>query len=867
MTRESSFSRVGAQRRRVPRERHVPRVAALALVLGAFACPGRLGALIVTEIMYHSEEPDDRPFEWIELYNENADALDLSGFTICGGIRFELPLGTWLDGKSFLVVCADASNVQAKHGIANVLGDWFTDPSASPSLSNGGERIEVCNPGGRTVAEVRYNDRGKWPAGADGTGHSLALRSYWSDIDDPDGWAVSLELGGTPGAPNGFSADEGGGTPPPSGLDGAGFVVKWLVLGPYTGSSCSLGARLTRDWLRESAGGALETHLFWSKGQVVNTNYSLAESDGLHANAGTALPTVKEIANVADTVDFNEVVWPPDPNQVMAHAFVYVDNVTAAPLAVDIACASDDAIAVLLNGAYVHANDACRGGGGPGEIQDRAPATLAVGKNLVAVKVFENGGGWNFRLRFEERGTGAPIASRSKIQVTTDYTKGLDFGGGGTPIEPPTDPPPPPPGTEPGEAPVILSEGFFRTAGERWVELHNRSAAAIDVAGHYLTDDPSVLAKAPIAAPASIPAGGYRAFTDAELGLDFSVSAARDRVFVALVAPSGDQVLDAYNFEPRFDGYSEARVTGDDRRFTDAADPTRGAPNAISTNGDVVINEIMYHPIDGDNRKEYLELYNKGPVAYDLTGWRMSDGVQFDIPPGTVISAGGYLVIARDPTLFTGTSSIYGLPAAAVLGPASPEALAAFGVLRDRGERVTLTDQLDRVVDTVRFHDGGEWPRWADGLGSALELIDATQDNRFGQAWDASDDSAKAPARTYSYIARHGNRDSELAIALLSAGIAVVDDVSIIGGGVSTTDRPFIEAGEEWRYSKGTAAPPAGWTAVGFADGSWLSGPTGIGYGDNDDATVLSDMRGSYVTVFCRKAFTVADRGSIDELV
>ncbi len=833
-----------------------------------FLCMGGpLYPLTITEIMYHPEEPDDRPFEWFEIYNENADALDLTGYSVCSGVGFDFPPGTWLDGKSFLVVCANAANIQAKHGAANVVGDWFTSPDSSPSLSNGGERLEICNPGGKTVAEVRYNDRGKWPSGADGTGHSLALVSYWSDVDDPDGWALSLELGGTPGAPNGLSPEEGSGTPPASGLDGSGFVVKWLVLGPYTGSACSLGARLTGDWLRESAGGVVETGLTWTKGQVVNTNYALAESDGLHPNAGTALPTVKEIANVADTVDLNDGVYPPDPNQVMAYAFVYVDNVTAAPLSVDLACASDDAISILLNGVYVHVNDACRGGGVPGEVQDRAPATLAVGKNLVVVKVFENGGGWNFRLRLEERGTGVPITSKAKIQITTDRTKGLNFGGGGTPIEPPTEPPPPPPGESAGETPVVINEGFSRTTGDRWIELHNRSSSALDVGGYYLTDDPSSLKKARIAAGTTIAAGGYRSFTDVELGLDFSVVAMGDRVFVALVSASGDQVLDAYNFEPHFDGYSEARVPGDDRPFSDAADPTRGAANAISTSTEVVINEVMYHPIDGDNRKEYVELYNKGPVALDLTGWSISDGLDFAIPPGTVISAGGYLVIARDPALFTGPASIYNLPASQVLGPATPEALAAFGGLRDRGERITLSDALGRTADTVRYHDGGEWPRWADGGGSSLELIDASQDNRHGQAWDASDDSSKAAIQTYSYIARHGSRDSELALALLSNGITVVDDVSIVGGGVTTQDQPFIDAGEAWKYLKGTAAPPGTWKDPGFPDSAWLDGATGIGYGDNDDATDISDMQGSYMTIFCRKTFTVADRSAIDELV
>jgi hypothetical protein len=78
----------------------------------------------------------------------------------------------------------------------------------------------------------------------------------------------------------------------------------------------------------------------------------------------------------------------------------------------------------------------------------------------------------------------------------------------------------------------------------------------------------------------------------------------------------------------------------------------------------------------------------------------------------------------------------------------------------------------------------------------------------------------------------------------------------------STTVRA-IAVGDTWKYFKGTSAPPASWNAIAFDDAAWLSGPTGIGYGDNDDATVLSDMQNSYISVFARKTFTVATTASV----
>jgi len=95
-------------------------------------------------------------------------------------------------------------------------------------------------------------------------------------------------------------------------------------------------------------------------------------------------------------------------------------------------------------------------------------------------------------------------------------------------------------------------------------------------------------------------------------------------------------------------------------------------------------------------------------------------------------------------------------------------------------------------------------------------------------------------------------------------------------------DTPLVRAREMWRYFKGTVAPPTDWADSGFDDTTWLLGPTGIGYGDGDDLTVLEDMRRveddpdtpevdesqpGYVSVFLRKVFAVADAAAINDLI
>ncbi len=87
-----------------------------------------------------------------------------------------------------------------------------------------------------------------------------------------------------------------------------------------------------------------------------------------------------------------------------------------------------------------------------------------------------------------------------------------------------------------------------------------------------------------------------------------------------------------------------------------------------------------------------------------------------------------------------------------------------------------------------------------------------------------------------------------------------------------TEETAWIAAGDTWRYLKGTQAPPAAWKNPGFNDATWLEGRTGIGYGDDDDATVLADMRQTatnpgYLTVYLRRTFTVPDPAANDALI
>ena len=79
----------------------------------------------------------------------------------------------------------------------------------------------------------------------------------------------------------------------------------------------------------------------------------------------------------------------------------------------------------------------------------------------------------------------------------------------------------------------------------------------------------------------------------------------------------------------------------------------------------------------------------------------------------------------------------------------------------------------------------------------------------------------------------------------------------------------LLPIGSVWRYLDNGSDQGTAWTAPAFNDSGWLSGPGQLGYGDGDEATVVSfgpDSANKYVTTYFRTVVTVAypsDYGSL----
>ncbi len=339
-----------------------------------------------------------------------------------------------------------------------------------------------------------------------------------------------------------------------------------------------------------------------------------------------------------------------------------------------------------------------------------------------------------------------------------------------------------------------------------FVEIHNKSQLAVDLSGCRLTDDPArpgfMLPSDTVLSP-----GGFLEFDGTQLG--FALSSEGEALF--LFNPDASIGIDAVRFGAQASGVSWGRSPDGEPIWNELRSPTPGTSNAPPLLRPVVINEIMYHPISGEE-DEYVELFNQGPQSIAIGGWRLTDGVEFAFPPDAMIPAGGFVTISKDVERLRARHAH--LTAANSYGDFN-------GNLSNSGERIALampspvisTDETGAavtnlayvVVDEVTYRDGGAWSSWADGGGSSLELIDPRADNRLAANWAASDESGKAPWTVIeaSGVLDHGvGTIDQLQLLAQGAGEYLVDDIEVNGetGANLVSNGTLDSGGSGWTF-------------------------------------------------------------------
>ena len=78
----------------------------------------------------------------------------------------------------------------------------------------------------------------------------------------------------------------------------------------------------------------------------------------------------------------------------------------------------------------------------------------------------------------------------------------------------------------------------------------------------------------------------------------------------------------------------------------------------------------------------------------------------------------------------------------------------------------------------------------------------------------------------------------------------------------------LVSKNAKWSYLAGKH--PGGsandWTQTAFDHSSWPTGVAGFGYGDKDDVTYLSKMRGKYTAVYLRREFDLPEGAKLDSI-
>ncbi|TET98174.1 MAG: T9SS type A sorting domain-containing protein [Candidatus Stahlbacteria bacterium] len=190
--------------------------------------------------------------------------------------------------------------------------------------------------------------------------------------------------------------------------------------------------------------------------------------------------------------------------------------------------------------------------------------------------------------------------------------------------------------------------------GTEWVELYNTSASTGSIQDYWLMDDDGN----GIVLSGLITGYGFHVVDILSPILDNE----GDLLFLINPIPVPD-TLDQVGFgiqggapgAPYIPLFSIARIidgldTDDDARdFNLDATPTLGAtndPDSVLLGSSLIINEIRPYPTSGGDS---VELYNPTGTPYDIQGWFLSDGDDYEsIVTDITVPAGGFAVLDCD---------------------------------------------------------------------------------------------------------------------------------------------------------------------------------------------------------------------------
>lgn len=141
------------------------------------------GQLVITEIMYNPPESGTDVTEFVEIFNNSDQEVNLNGYEIKDAIQIVFGDTTVAPG-AFIVITVNSASFNGYYGFEAI--QW-----TGGALNNSGETITLLDPADNPVDAVSFSDKGDWPVEADGSGYSLELCHPDLDNSLATNWKIS----------------------------------------------------------------------------------------------------------------------------------------------------------------------------------------------------------------------------------------------------------------------------------------------------------------------------------------------------------------------------------------------------------------------------------------------------------------------------------------------------------------------------------------------------------------------------------------------------------------------------------------------------------------------------------------------------
>lgn len=248
---------------------------------------------------------------------------------------------------------------------------------------------------------------------------------------------------------------------------------------------------------------------------------------------------------------------------------------------------------------------------------------------------------------------------------------------------------------------------------EDFVELYNSDSAPVPLGGMILTDDVTNYPSRYTIAPLSfLDAGAFKAVDGDALG--FGLNGTFD--FISLLGSNGTMV-DQVDMIAQAADHSTGRSPDGGTTWAVFSIPTPGQTNATTLPSayqtlldSLRISELMYAADKGSDY-DYIEVSNIGSTTLDLSGVRLTNGVEYSFASGTSLDAGDSLVVCKKRKTFLARYPL----ASSHLADGTYS-----GNLSNDGEKVTLTLPPPWDLNIQSFEYAIDWYNTTLGGGASL---------------------------------------------------------------------------------------------------------------------------------------------------